>query len=71
MKTNMIGLDWRRAFSRFTGSMGLGQVFVRKQLKRGQVEFFAKLAPSVVGMEACGGAHHWGRVLQAIRQRCG
>ena len=34
---------------------------LRKRLRRGQVEqFFAKLAPAVVGMEACGGAHHWG-----------
>jgi transposase len=28
------------------------------------VEFFAKLPPCLVGMEACGSAHHWARVLQ-------
>jgi transposase len=41
-----------------------GNVVLRKQLRRGQIEkFFAGLAPVIVGMEACGGAHHWGRVL--------
>ena len=27
------------------------------------MEFFAKLPPTVIGMEACGAAHHWARVL--------
>lgn len=42
-----------------------GQV-TRRELRRGQVEpFFAKLLPTEVVMEACGGAHHWGRVFAA------
>ena len=42
-------------------------ILIRRQLKRGQVEkFFTKLAPAVVGMEACGGAHHWARLLQRL-----
>src|SRR3546814_20571343 len=40
---------------------------LRKRLRRGQVEmFFARLAPTVIGIEACGGAHHWARVLRAL-----
>jgi transposase len=40
------------------------QVVLRKKLSRGQVlEFFAKLLPTVVGMEACGAAHYWAREL--------
>jgi transposase len=36
----------------------------RRQLKRAKVaEFFANLQPSLVAMEACGGAHHWARAL--------
>lgn len=67
MKTNMIGMDLAKSVFQVHGVDGTGQVTIRRQLKRGQVEkFFAKLAPSVVGMEACGGAHHWGRVLQAM-----
>ena len=38
----------------------------RVKLKRDRVaSFFANRQPSLVAMEACGGAHHWGRVLQA------
>jgi transposase len=39
----------------------------RRQLKRAKVaEFFANCQPSLVAMEACGGAHHWARVLLAM-----
>ena len=27
------------------------------------MSFFEKLPPTVIGIEACGGAHHWGRLL--------
>lgn len=67
MKPIMIGLDLAKSVFQVHGVDGAGEVVVRRQLKRGQVEkFFAQLAPAVVGMEACGGAHHWGRVLQAL-----
>ncbi len=36
----------------------------RKKLQRAKLmEFFARLQPSRIVMEACGGAHHWGREL--------
>jgi len=39
----------------------------RKMLTRGQLQaFFARRAPGVVAMEACGSAHHWGRALKAL-----
>jgi transposase len=67
MKTITIGLDLAKSVFQVHGVDGSGQVMIRRQLKRGQVErFFAKLEPAVVGMEACGGAHHWGRVLQGL-----
>ena len=28
--------------------------------------FFAKLGPTVVGLEACGASHHWARELEAL-----
>jgi transposase len=41
-----------------------GQVVLKRQLRRGQVEkFFSELPPCLVGMEACGSAHHWARVI--------
>lgn len=67
MKTIMIGLDLAKSVFQVHGADAAGQVFVRKQLKRGQVEkFFAKLEPAVIGMEACGGSHHWCRILQGL-----
>ncbi|MGF6473152.1 transposase [Paraburkholderia youngii] len=37
---------------------------VNKPVKRAKfLEFFANRAPCVIGMEACGGAHHWARQL--------
>lgn len=36
-------------------------------MKRSALEgFFAKLAPTVVALEACGASHHWGRRLAAL-----
>ena len=44
-----------------------GKVLVRRQLRRRQMEKFLAALPVgvVVGMEACGGAHHWGRLVRA------
>ena len=40
---------------------------LRGQLRRAEVEkFFAKLPPTRVGLEACGAAHHWARVLRRL-----
>jgi transposase len=40
---------------------------LRRRLGRKQmVEFFAKLPPMVIGMEACGASHHWARVLAQL-----
>src|ERR1700744_3129405 len=40
------------------------QPVLRKRLSRKQiVEFFAKLPPTVIGMEACGASQYWAREL--------
>ena len=40
-------------------------VAIRKRLGGGAVEgFFAKLPPSLIGMEACGSAHYWARLAR-------
>jgi transposase len=64
----MIGLDLAKNVFQVHGIDASGKVVVRRQLRRRQVEsFFADLGPGVVvGMEACGGAHHWGRELQKL-----
>jgi transposase len=63
----MIGLDLAKSVFQVHGVDAAGQVVIRRRLRRGQVlEVFAKLAPCVVGMEACSGAHYWARELRAL-----
>ncbi len=43
------------------------RVVLRRKLKRREVlEFFGKLEPTVVGIEACGGSHYWARELRRL-----
>ena len=45
--------------------MSSGEI-VNQQLKRAKVlTYFSNRAPCVIGIEACGGAHHWARQLSA------
>ena len=47
-----------------------GRALVRKSVRRAQLlSFFRELSPCEVGMEACSGAHHWGRQLSAMGHR--
>jgi transposase len=60
----MIGLDLAKNVFQVHGVDGSGGVVLRRQLRRGAVEkFFAQLPPCTVGIEACGSAHHWARVI--------
>ncbi len=44
-----------------------GKAVLKKPLKREQVApFFANLPPCLIGMEACGSAHHWARKREAF-----
>jgi transposase len=61
---SMIGLDLAKNVFQLHGIDGAGRTVLRRQLRRGAVEkFFAQLPPCTVGMEACGSAHHWARVI--------
>jgi transposase len=62
-----IGLDIAKSVFQVHGVDASGNVIVRRQLKRRYVlAFFQKLAPCLVGIEACATAHHWSRALAAI-----
>jgi transposase len=64
-KISTIGLDLAKNVFQIHGIDASGAVVVRRQLKRAAVEkFFAGLPPCLVGMEACGSAHHWARVIR-------
>lgn len=67
MKITTIGLDLAKNVFQVHGVDSSGKTVLRKQLKRDQMAtFFAKLAPCLVGMEACGSAHYWARKLQGL-----
>lgn len=64
MEISTIGLDLAKNVFQVHGVDAEGKVVVRKALRRAQVlPFFAKLPPCLVGIEACGTAHHWAREL--------
>jgi len=59
MQVTTIGLDLANNVFQVHGVDGQGKVIVTRQLRRGQlIEFFKRLPPCLVGMEACGIAHH-------------
>src|SRR3954453_9908323 len=63
-KISTIGLDLAKNVFQVHGVDEFGAVVVKRQLRRAAVEkFFAQLPPCLVGMEACGSAHHWARVI--------
>src|SRR5690242_13721356 len=62
-----IGLDIAKSVFQVHGVDAIGQVVIRRQLKRRYVlAFFQKLPRCVVGIEACASSHHWSRELKAL-----
>ncbi len=59
-----VGLDLAKNVFQAHGADASGRAVLRKKLRRHQVlEFFGQLPACVVAMEACGGAHFWGREI--------
>jgi transposase len=58
-----IGLDIAKTGFQVHGVDAQGKIVIRRQLKRGDV---LKLAPCLVGIEACASSHHWSRELKAL-----
>jgi transposase len=62
-----IGLDIAKQAFHVHGADGSGtELFSRKLTRSKLLGFFAGHPRCVVAMEACGGAHHWGRELQRL-----
>lgn len=66
----VVGLDIAKSvFQLHSVDMGSGEI-INTQLKRAKVlAHFANKAPCLIGIEACGGAHHWARRLEAQGHR--
>ena len=65
MKITTMGIDLAKEVFQVHGVDKRGQPVLRKQLKRSEMaKFFVNLEPCLIGMEACGSAHHWARQLE-------
>ncbi len=63
MNSSVIGLDIAKNIFHMYSIGSDGQV-IKKKLKRCELlAFFGNYPESLIGLEACGGAHHWAREL--------
>lgn len=69
-KITTVGLDTAKLVFHVIGLNRAGKVVERKQLRRGKLlAYFANLPATVIGLEACGGSHYWGRELERLGHR--
>jgi transposase len=62
-----IGIDTSKSVFVLHGVDAAEAPALRRKLRRRELlAFLAKLPPTRIGMEACGGAHYWGRELAAL-----
>jgi transposase len=67
MQFKRVAVDTSKAVFTIHGVDEEEHPIVRRDLNRSQFQsFFSKLSPTIVVMEACGGSHHWGRVLTGM-----
>ncbi len=67
MTITTLGLDLAKSVFQAHGVDADGQTVLLKKLHRKQMlPFFTKLPPCLIGIEACGSAHHWARTLIAL-----
>jgi transposase len=67
MNTTTVGLDLAKSVFQIHGVDARGKPTLKKQLRRDQVAaHFANQPPCLIGIEACGSAHHWARKLQSL-----
>src|SRR5690606_25690799 len=63
-KISRIGMDTSKQIFQLHGVDEAERVVLRRKLRRKEMmAFFAALAPTTIGIEACGGSHHWAREL--------
>jgi len=67
MEITTIGLDLAKNVFHVVCCNQAGKVLKKKKLTRNKVlPYFAQLPPCLVGLEACGSAHYWGRELEKL-----
>lgn len=67
MEVTTLGLDIAKRVFQAHGVDASGRAVLRRRLGRAEVlDFFGALPPCLVGIEACGTAHHWAREIRAL-----
>jgi transposase len=67
MTITTIGIDLAKNSFQLHGVDRTGRTVLRQKLSRSRfLAFFADLPACTIGMEACGGAHHWARELTRL-----
>lgn len=67
MNLERFGLDMSKAVFTLHGVDQDEKAVLQRNMRRAEMEaFFAKLPPTHVVLEACGGSHHWGRRLSSF-----
>ena len=62
-----LAIDLAKNVFQLHGVDARGVAVLRRQLRRAQLlSFISQLPPCLVAMEACGGAHHWGREITRL-----
>lgn len=62
-----IGMDTSKHVFQLHGVNAAEEPVLRKTLRRKEmIDFFAKLPPTEVAIEACGASHNWGRTLTGM-----
>jgi transposase len=67
MNIKRMGIDLAKQVFQLHGVDRFDKASERKKLNRAQMHRYLKeLPPTLIGMEACGSSHYWGRVLSAF-----
>lgn len=67
MNISALGIDIAKNVFELHGVNANGKTILQKRLTRNKlVGFMAQLPPCLVGIEACGGSHHWGRTFSKM-----
>src|ERR1700742_1685016 len=67
MQVSTIGVDLAKNVFQVHGVDSAGKVVISRQFRRKQIiDFFSKIPACLVGMEACGTAHHWAREVSKL-----
>ena len=62
-----VGIDIAKSVFQVHGVNAVGDIVIRRKLRRSEVgEFFKSLPACLIGIEACASGHYWARTLGPV-----